>query len=149
MNKNDRKERIAAAVIGIQKEDLAAAKNRSFPNGSKRTEELKEKQLQNALASFAAGCRREDIAVFCDTTFLDNGKKGILFSTEGMYYSDINFGRKKNPLPQPVKYAELRGVEIGKNGDHIVLNFQDGAGKNFLEIFIRALSRKHCGGYWP
>lgn len=48
-------------------------------------ENLKDEVLENALNGYAKGCKKEDVIAICAAE--QNGKKGILFSTEGMYNS--------------------------------------------------------------
>ncbi len=76
--------------------------------------DCKPKQLQNAVSSFAHGCEAEDIVVLIDESFMNSGKKGYLFSTEGLYADDKQL-KHKNPLktgsiPMPLRYEELDDV---------------------------------------
>ena len=48
-----------------------------------------------------------EVAAICDNTILGSGKKGILFSTEGIYGSMFNKNRKQGPIAMPIKYEEL------------------------------------------
>lgn len=69
--------------------------------------DAKEGTLWAAFASYAPGCKMIEVAVICDNTILGSGKKGILFSTEGIYGSMFNKNRKQGPIAMPIKYEEL------------------------------------------
>lgn len=69
--------------------------------------DAKEGTLWAAFASYAAGCKMIEVAAICDNTILGSGKKGILFSTEGIYGSMFNKNRKQGPIAMPIKYEEL------------------------------------------
>lgn len=82
------RELVAESVFSVQSEDLKKYHSKSMPTDLKPLPSLKEKQISNAISSFASGCGREDIVAFCDGTFTGSGKKGLLFSTDGFYSSD-------------------------------------------------------------
>lgn len=69
--------------------------------------DAKEGTLWAAFASYAPGCKMIEVAAICDNTILGSGKKGILFSTEGIYGSMFNKNRKQGPIAMPIKYEEL------------------------------------------
>lgn len=51
----------------------------------KPVESRKKKVVENALKTYASGCRKEDAAAIYDTTISGNGKKGFLLAADGMY----------------------------------------------------------------
>ena len=53
--------------------------------------DAKEGTLWAAFASYAPGCKMIEVAAICDNTILGSGKKGILFSTEGIYGSMFHY----------------------------------------------------------
>ena len=69
--------------------------------------DAKEGTLWAAFASYAPGCKMIEVVAICDNTILGSGKKGILFSTEGIYGSMFNKNRKQGPIAMPIKYEEL------------------------------------------
>ena len=115
---------IEEAVLGITQDDLVKKDYGDLPSHRCTARQLKEKQIQNATAKYASGCRKNEIVILCDTSIMDNGKTGILFSTEGLYYNGLNLLRKKNPIPVPIKYSELQS--IARDGSRIWLNYKNG-----------------------
>ena len=99
-------------VTGITKESLSNYEKSVIPVRIQQLQQLKPKQIDNALHGFAQGCAKEDIEVFCDTGLLINGKNGFLFSKEGIYGSDFNYLKKRNPVPLPILYDDLSSVSI-------------------------------------
>lgn len=126
------KETGAALELDLKKD----YENADTPVSYLRAGQWKDKQIKNALNGFAAGCRLQDAVVLCDLTLFDSGKKGILFSTEGVYCNDFNLDRKKDPLPMPVKYKDLAKVYAAYQDDEIQLTFTDGrVEKVFCSIY--------------
>ncbi len=122
------KELVAESVFSVQSEDLKKYHSKSMPTDLKPLPSLKEKQISNAISSFASGCGREDIVAFCDGTFTGSGKKGLLFSTDGFYSSDLNILRKKIPLSLPIRYEDLQKVSAKDN--EIYFHFRNGQTAN-------------------
>lgn len=81
-------------------------KNRKLDQGA-------EKKLDNALAKYAVKVKREDVVAFIDTSFLGNGKDGLLFTGEGIAF---DFAFEKVFL----KYSEIEEAEFDKKKKHIV-----------------------------
>lgn len=114
-------------VYGITKESLSHFKQQAIPVRRQRLQELKPKQIENALLGFAQGCSKYDIEIFCDTSLLVNGKDGLLFSKEGIYSSKFNSFRKRNPIPQPIRYDDLSSVSVdGSHASYLCLCYKDG-----------------------
>ena len=114
-------------VTGITKESLSNYEKSVIPVRIQRLQELKPKQIENALRGFAQGCAKEDIEVFCDTGLFVNGKNGFLFSKEGIYGSDFNYLKKRNPVPLPIRYDDLSSVSISDTSDsRLCLYYKDG-----------------------
>lgn len=114
-------------VTGITKESLNNYEKSVIPIRIQRLQELKPKQIENALRGFAQGCAKEDIEVFCDTGLFVNGKNGFLFSKEGIYGSDFNYLKKRNPVPLPIRYDDLSSVSISDTSDsRLCLYYKDG-----------------------
>ncbi|HIZ07397.1 MAG TPA: hypothetical protein IAA08_05625 [Candidatus Eubacterium avistercoris] len=138
------KELVAESVFSIQSEDVKKYHSKNMPVDLKPLSSLKEKQISNAISSFASGCSREDIVAFCDGTFTGSGKKGLLFSTDGFYSSDLNILRKKLPLSLPIRYEELQSVSAKDN--EIYFHFTNGQvangfGSIYTGFIVEALSR--------
>lgn len=95
------------------------------PNGKKGTTptecacfgKLKPKQIRNGVKYVAPGLSPEEIVIFCDETLSSSGKKGILFAENGYYDIDLNRYNKETPISQPIRYAELAGVEVDTEDD--------------------------------
>ena len=102
---------VEESVLSVQPADVKKYHGKSIPVGPQKLSSMKEKQIVNATGGFAAGCDREEIAVFCDGTLTSNGKKGLLFSLKGFYSAELNMFRKKSPLKLPVCYEELERVD--------------------------------------
>lgn len=104
----DKKKMIGDIVTGITEKEL---KKDYFYNAVPLAvilgKDAKEGTLWGAFASYAPGCKMIEAAVICDSTILGSGKKGILFSTEGIYGSMFNKNRKQGPISMPIKYEEL------------------------------------------
>ena len=114
-------------VRGITRESLAEYKKNTVPHNMATYEELKPKQIAAALHGFAQGCTEDEIEVFCDTSLFGNGKEGILFSKRGLYGSDFEYSRKKNPVSQPICYAELSSVSLSDRSENrLVFHYKDG-----------------------
>ena len=114
-------------VTGITKESLSNYEKSIIPVRIQRLHQLKPKQIDNALRGFTQGCAKEDIEVFCDTGLFVNGKNGFLFSKEGIYGSDFNYLKKRNPVPLPIRYDDLSSVSISDTSDsRLCLYYKDG-----------------------
>lgn len=135
---------VAESVFSVQSADLKQYRSKNMPADLKPLSQLKEKQISNAVKGFASGCAREDIVVFSDGTFTENGKKGFLFSLDGFYSSELNMLRKKLPLPLPIRYEDLRSVSA--KDSEIYFQFKDGRiangfGSIYTGFIVEALSR--------
>ena len=53
------------------------------------TQNLKTKQLQNAVKHIAPKEKVENIVAFMDTTLIGSGKKGIVLTKDTLYFNDI------------------------------------------------------------
>ncbi len=135
---------VEESVLSVQPADVKKYHGKSIPVGPQKLSSMKEKQIVNATGGFAAGCDREEIAVFCDGTLTSNGKKGLLFSLKGFYSAELNMFRKKSPLKLPVCYEELERVDEKK--DEIYFYFKggqvaNGYGSVYSGFIVEALSR--------
>ena len=118
---------IYTKVAGITQESVKDYKQHTLPNHVLSRQEMKTKQIENALRGFAAGCAEEDIEAYCNTGAFSNGKKGFLFSKKGLYGSMFDHSRKKNPIPQPICYDELSDVSVAEDSaDYMCLCYKDG-----------------------
>lgn len=118
---------IYTKVAGITQESVKDYKHHTLPNHVLSRQEMKTKQIENALRGFATGCAEEDIEAYCNTGTFSNGKKGFLFSKKGLYGSMFNHLRKKNPISQPICYDELSDVSVaGDSADYMCLCYKDG-----------------------
>ena len=118
---------IYTKVAGITNESVKDYKYHALPNHVVGRQEMRQKQIKNALQGFAAGCAEEDIEAFCDTSAFANGKRGFLFSKKGLYGSIFDHLRRKNPIPQPICYDELSYVSVaGDSADYMCLYYKDG-----------------------
>ena len=134
-------------VMSVTEECLKDYKSSTIPNSRNRREEMKRKQIENALNGFATGCAEEEIELFCDFTLLGNGKRGILFTKEGLYSSEFGYSRKKDPIQQPVLYSELEAVSLSEDSDSkFCFHYRDGRtekayGSIYTGFLITALNR--------
>ena len=134
-------------VMSVTEECLKDYKSSTIPNSRNRREEMKRKQIENALNGFATGCAEEEIELFCDFTLLGNGKRGILFTKEGLYSSEFGYSRKKDPIQQPVLYSELEVVSLSEDSDSkFCFHYRDGRtekayGSIYTGFLITALNR--------
>lgn len=133
--------------MSVTEECLKDYKSNTIPNSRKRREEMKRKQIENALNGFATGCAEEEIELFCDFTLLGNGKRGILFTKEGLYSSEFGYSGKKDPIQQPVLYSELEAVSLSEDSDSkFCFHYRDGRtekayGSIYTGFLITALNR--------
>lgn len=133
--------------MSVTEECLKDYKSNTIPNSRKRREEMKRKQIENALSGFATGCAEEEIELFCDFTLLGNGKRGILFTKEGLYSSEFGYSGKKDPIQQPVLYSELEAVSLSEDSDSkFCFHYRDGRtekvyGSIYTGFLITALNR--------
>lgn len=134
-------------VMSVTEECLKDYKSSTIPNSRNRREEMKRKQIENALNGFATGCAEEEIELFCDFTLLGNGKRGILFTKEGLYSSEFGYSGKKDPIQQPVLYSELEAVSLSEDSDSkFCFHYRDGRtekayGSIYTGFLITALNR--------
>ena len=56
---------IYTKVAGITQESVKDYKHHTLPNHVLSRQEMKTKQIENALRGFAAGCAEEDIEAYC------------------------------------------------------------------------------------
>ena len=118
---------IYTKVAEITNESVKDYKHHTLPNHVLSRQEMRQKQIENALQGFAAGCAEEDIEAFCDTSVFANGKRGFLFSKKGLYGSIFGHLRRKNPIPQPICYDELSYVSVAEDSaDYMCLYYKDG-----------------------
>lgn len=142
-----RREIILNAVTGISAADLQSGEaKKEMPLKIIPFHELKPMHIENAINTYAQGLNPKDIVVLCDMTLMGNGKKGLIFSTEGFYSWEMNTFRKKMPLSMPVCYEELEAVTSQKYTD-VVFKFKDGIrvetvyGGIYTEFIITAMNR--------
>lgn len=121
---------IEEAVLSVQSADVAPYKGHTIPGGRKKCRDLSARQKRNAAASYGGIFREEDIVIMCDLTVMGSGKKSILFSMDGFFYTDINDLRKKNPLSLPICYADIDEVAADKT--NVELRFKDGRRETFF-----------------
>ena len=55
---------VEESVLSVQPADVKKYHGKSIPVGPQKLSSMKEKQIVNATGGFAAGCDREEIAVF-------------------------------------------------------------------------------------
>lgn len=142
-----RREIILNAVTGISAADLQSGEaKKEMPLKIIPFHELKPMHIKNAINTYAQGLNPKDIVVLCDMTLMGNGKKGLIFSTEGLYSWEMNTFRKKMPLSMPVCYEELAAVTSQKYTD-VVFKFKDDIrvetvyGGIYTEFITTAMSR--------
>lgn len=124
----DRKELIKTAVLSVKKQDIGRKDVYSYPATVREASQCTAKQIRNAIAAYAPGCRPEDIAVLVDLTILNSGKKGYLFAKDGFYADRGQLTEeafKKQGIPMPVIYEELKRVELEGN-DYLIFSYKDG-----------------------
>lgn len=89
-------------------------------------EQKKEKVIQNALANYAKGCKREEIVAIYDTTIIGNGKQGFLLATDGLYgdqfekFKRHTSGVNKIPFENLQKYYRLDQSSIAKEKENAI-----------------------------
>lgn len=146
MEREQKREIILNAVMEIKKDDLKAGEAcKDMPASIFTFKTLKPQIAENAIKSYAHDLNPEDIVVLCDLSLIGKGKKGLIFSTEGFYSSEMNTFNKKNPLPMPVRYKELVEV-VSQNRSDIIFKFKDGPQKEiyggiYTEFITLALNR--------
>lgn len=100
-------------------------------------ENLKSKQIVNAIKNYANGVRPEAVVALFDTTILGNGKAGFLLTEDKLYES-----KKK-------KSCDIDGLVFYKklDDDRILLQYEDGREQEFyinmykeIEPFIQKLT---------
>ncbi len=69
--------------------------------------DIPEKKLNNALKDIAVGVRAEYVLALVDTTFLGNGKAGMVFLGDKVYINNNNFR-------VVIEYKDLTNVEVQK-----------------------------------
>lgn len=105
---------------------------------------LKEKQIQNILKYCAKGIGKEEIVVFCGTKLLNNnGKRGVVFTTKGIYADDsIHKHTKGKKIDLPVLYADIVKCEYEeKHSGHVKCLLTDG---RYLYLYMDIYSRFFC-----
>ena len=99
--------------------------------------DAKEGTLWAAFASYAPGCKMIEVAAICDNTILGSGKKGILFSTEGIYGSMFNKNRKQGPIAMPIKYEELDSARPSpRDKSEVELVFKGGRVEKIICLYL-------------
>lgn len=73
-------------------------------------------KLRNALSTYAAKVRNDDVIGFIDTSLFSNGKNGLLFAKGGICYNGGLF-----TCPDYLHYDEI--VEMSLNEKHSKLTF--------------------------
>ena len=88
-------------------------------------EELKPKQIDNAIRSYAKGVTAAEVIAVLDETMLSNGKKGYLVTEKGIYSSTM-FNKKTNPLP----LDHMVSVEVEESD--CIVTYEDGTKRSFF-----------------
>ena len=88
-------------------------------------EELKPKQIDNAIRSYAKGATAAEVIAVLDETMLSNGKKGYLVTEKGIYSSTM-FNKKANPLP----LDHMVSVEVEESD--CIVTYEDGTKRSFF-----------------
>ena len=88
-------------------------------------EELKPKQIDNAIRSYAKGVTAAEVIAVLDETMLSNGKKGYLVTEKGIYSSTM-FNKKSNPLP----LDHMVSVEVEESD--CIVTYEDGTKRSFF-----------------
>ena len=88
-------------------------------------EELKPKQIDNAIRSYAKGVTAAEVIAVLDETMLSNGKKGYLVTEKGIYSSTM-FNKKANPLP----LDHMVSVEVEESD--CIVTYEDGTKRSFF-----------------
>lgn len=70
---------------------------------------VSEKILQNAISSYAAGVKPEEIIAVDDGGLFSQGKKGILYTNDAIYSNDL-------PFEGGIKYADIDDVFLHADG---------------------------------
>lgn len=102
---------------------LAHGSNKSFH--FELREELKPKQIDNAIRAYAKGVTAAEVVALLDETMLSNGKKGYLVTEKGIYSSTM-FNKKCNPLP----LDHLVSVEVEESD--CIVTYEDGTKRSFF-----------------
>lgn len=125
----DKAKVILDAVFSVDREEIEKIEKYSCPVRFLAANECKPKQLENAVAGFAAGCAAEDIVVLADTTFIGNGKKGFLFAKDAFYGDKSTFtsgGFGKSCVSYPLFYDELEDVFLDQeNSSYLFLHYKN------------------------
>lgn len=88
-------------------------------------EELKPKQIDNAIRAYAKGVTAAEVIALLDETMLSNGKKGYLITKKGIYSSTM-FNKKCNPLP----LDHMVSVEVEESD--CIVTYEDGTKRSFF-----------------
>lgn len=88
-------------------------------------EELKPKQIDNAIRAYAKGVTAAEVIALLDETMLSNGKKGYLVTKKGIYSSTM-FNKKCNPLP----LDHMVSVEVEESD--CIVTYEDGTRRSFF-----------------
>ena len=102
---------------------LAHGSNKSFH--FELREELKPKQIDNAIRAYAKGVTAAEVIALLDETMLSNGKKGYLVTEKGIYSSTM-FNKKCNPLP----LDHMVSVEVEESD--CIVTYADGTKRSFF-----------------
>lgn len=72
---------------------------------------IKTKKIDNAVKKFAFGLDRDSIVGFYDTTIMENGKNGYLFTDTQVYYLEVL------EKPKVLRYDDIERLELIENGE--------------------------------
>lgn len=78
----------------------------NMASGETRADNLTSKQWINAKKMFASNAERETVIGFLDTTVMESGKNGYLFTDEKVYYLEL-FEK-----PKKLWYDEIKSVTV-------------------------------------
>jgi hypothetical protein len=68
--------------------------------------DIPNKKIDNALKKFASGMDRTTIIGFYDTTIMENGKNGYIFTDDKVYYLDTL------EKPKKIWYDDIKSMKI-------------------------------------
>ena len=98
-------------------------------------EDLKAKQIKNALSNFAPETDESNIIALYDTTIGNSGKEGYLFTAAGIYIKEIL------TKPYYLKYSDIATIKqhfIGKKdcNDEVTIQLKDGTKLEITSVYL-------------
>ena len=131
-------QKICDAIMSISKDEIEKTAHCTVPVRLEDEKTLTDKKWRNMSAW--AGCKREEIAVYIDDTIMASCKKGVLFTTEAMWFKEtLSISKKESKeLFNPLRYDSIRDIHWdAKRSSYFTIQLEDAKVEVYATIYAK------------